>query len=539
LAADAQNESSIEKLRLRKGRADKPLALMAPSVQDIRGFCHVSPEEERQLLLPARPIVLLRRRSGAKIAPAVAPGSRLLGFMLPSAPLHYLLLSGQCRTLVMTSGNRSEEPIAASNGEALERLSEIADYFLVHNRDIVQRCDDSVVRVVAARPRLIRRARGYVPEPIRLKVPVSHRILACGGELKNTIALSRDDQVFLSQHIGDLDNPLALKFFEATIEHLSGLLEIQPEVIAYDMHPGYLSTQWALAQQNLPSLAVQHHHAHLASLLAENGESDSVIGIILDGTGYGLDETIWGGEVLIGGFSSVKRFAWLRPFRLPGGSAAVRNPWRTALAVLMASYGEDWIDLDLPVMRSLDRSSIHVLTKMISKGINSPLTSSCGRLFDSVSAILGIRSEVTYEAQAAVELEMVADENETGLYREALKELRAEQELEWAPLIMGVVNSFLSGEGISRISAKFHRTLAEIFLSAAISARQNSGIEVVGLSGGVFQNNLILTFLSQRLAEEGFQVLTHSQVPTNDGGISLGQVAVANATASTLRLASI
>ena len=529
LAVDARNDAAVQELRRRKGREEKPLALMAPTLEEIRKFCYLSPEEEWQLQLPSRPIVLLRRRPEERIAPSVAPGDRFFGFMLPSAPLHYLLLSDQFEALVLTSGNYSEEPIVTSNTDALTRLDEIGDYFLVHNREIVQRCDDSIVRVIKQKPLLIRRARGYVPEPVFLNVPTSYRILACGGELKNTVALSRDSEVFLSQHIGDLDNPLALEFFEESIAHLSNVLEIQPQVIACDMHPEYLSTKWALEQRNLPTVAVQHHHAHLAALLVENRVEGPTIGIILDGTGYGLDGTIWGGEVLVGDCSAVTRHAWLKPFHLPGGSASIRQPWRTALSVLNTVYGEGLTGLRLPLLERLEPNVVNLVMTMISKSINAPLTSSCGRLFDSVSAILGICWEATYEAQAAVRLEMSADETEEGIYREALHGLSHKGDLEWAPLVVEVVSDLLVGEPVSEISARFHRTLVEIFVHGAISARSDHGIQRVGLSGGVFQNSYLLTLFSDRLVEEGFEVLTHSQVPTNDGGLALGQVAVADA----------
>jgi hydrogenase maturation protein HypF len=409
------------------------------------------------------------------------------------------------------------------------RLGKIADYFLVHDREILQRCDDSIVQVVGGRARLIRRARGYVPEPALLNLPTPNRILACGGELKNTIALSRDEEVFLSQHIGDLDNPLAIQFFEDTISHLSKLLEIEPEVVAYDMHPEYLSTKWALEKSGLPAVPVQHHHAHLAALLAENQTDEPIIGIALDGTGYGLDGTIWGGEILVGDCTSVQRYAWLQPFPLPGGAGAIRQPWRTALAVLGATYKDDFLRFRFPFLEKLDPGRVDLILDMISKEVNSPPTSSCGRLFDAVAAILGIRSEVTYEAQAAVELEMAADVYEESCYERALENLNPREGLDWMPLVREVVEEFLSGKPVSTVAAKFHRTLAEIFVEGASAAREEHGFGSVGLTGGVFQNRCLLSRLVNRLEEEQFKVLTHSQFPANDGGIALGQVAVAAA----------
>jgi len=529
LAVDARNEAAVQDLRLRKGREEKPLALMVPSIEQVHRFCYVSAAEENQLQLPTRPIVLLRKLSECILAESVAPGNRFLGLMLPSTPLHFLLLADQFDALVLTSGNRSDEPIVTSNAEALQRLGEIADYFLIHNREILQRCDDSIIRISAGRARMIRRARGYVPGPVTLAASTSSRILACGGELKNTVALARSREVFLSQHIGDLDNPLAMEFFEETIAHLTSVLQIQPEVIACDMHPEYLSTKWALKQQGLPVVAVQHHHAHHAAVMAENQVEEPIIGIVLDGTGYGLDGTIWGGEVLVGGYASVCRHAWLRPFRLPGGSAAIRQPWRTAISVLSSACDGDFLGLQLPFFENLESRVVKVILRMISKGINAPMTSSCGRLFDSVASILGICSEISYEAQAAIGLEMCLEESEEGIYVDAVSDLKVCGELDWRPLVGSVVSDFLAGEPVPRISTRFHRSLAEIFIGSAISARSSHDIQRVGLSGGVFQNHYLFGYLSERLVDEGFTVLTHSQVPANDGGLALGQVVVADA----------
>ena len=528
LAVDARNDRAVQELRRRKGRAEKPFALMAPDLERVQRFCFLEEAEAALLSSPARPIVLLRARPGHDLAPSVAPRNRYLGFMLPYTPLHYLLLRGHFDALVMTSGNFSEEPIAIDNQEALERLAPLADYFLLHDRDILQRCDDSIVRHVAGHARLIRRSRGYVPRPVFLKRPTRRRILACGGELKNTVALSRDDTVFLSQHIGDLDNPAALAFFEHSIAHLQQILEITPEVIAYDLHPEYLSTKWAKQQEGRPRIGVQHHHAHLAAVLAENRHEGRAIGLILDGTGYGTDGTIWGGEVLLGDAAGFERFAWLTPVALPGGEAAIRQPWRMALSCLLHTYGPEALDLELPFLEQVKVAEARVVLQMVEKGLNAPLTSSCGRLFDAVSALVGVRTEVNYEAQAAIELEMAVDENETGVYGEALPRAEASGALPVAPLIRAVVADVRRGEPVGRIAARFHRTLAELFLTAAHSARETTGLETVALSGGVFQNVTFLTCLLTRLQQEGFEVLTHREVPCNDGGLALGQVAVAD-----------
>ena len=529
LAVDAHNDEAIRELRRRKRRAEKPFALMADSLDSIKKYCHVSAGEEKLLQHPARPIVLLRKRTENTLAPAIAPGNRYLGFMLAYSPLHHLLLRDQFDALVMTSGNISEEPIAISNDEAFERLRNLADYFLVHNREILQRCDDSIVREMRDRPQLIRRARGYVPAPVILAHPIRQPILACGGELKNTIALSRGENVFLSQHIGDLDNPAAFEFFENTIEHFQKILEIKPRVIAYDMHPEYLSTKWARKQQDMSAVAVQHHHAHLAAVMAENGVREKTIGIILDGTGYGLDGTIWGGEVLVGDAATFDRYAWLSPVPMPGGAAAIRQPWRMALSYLFAAYGDDFLQLDLPLLHKLRKTDATVILRMIKRGINVPLTSSCGRLFDAVAALLDLRSEINYEAQAAIELEMQVDESVQEIYENILTDGQWKNALPGISLFKAVAEDFLRGGDVGAIAARFHRTVAELFIKSAGQARSNLGVNRVGLSGGVFQNEYFFNYIARRLEQQGFQVLTHSQVPTNDGGLALGQIVVADA----------
>jgi hydrogenase maturation protein HypF len=448
--------------------------------------------------------------------------------MLPYTPLHHLLVQDRFDALVMTSGNYAEEPIAIGNEEALERLAPLADLFLLHDRAILQRCDDAIARVVAGQPRLIRRSRGYVPVPVFLRRPTRKRILACGGELKNTVALSRDDAVFLSQHVGDLDNPAALAFFEHSIDHLQRILALTPEAIAHDLHPAYLSTQWAMKQDGLPRVGVQHHHAHLAAVMAENGVAAPTIGLILDGTGYGLDGTIWGGEVLVGDACAFDRHAWLQPLPLPGATAAIRQPWRMALAALHTAFGEDAAALDLPFMESLRPSDVARLFRMIERRVNTPFTSSCGRLFDAVSALIGLRAEIDYEAQAAVDLEMAVDASVDAHYPEALP-AAAHGALPVTPLLQAIVADIRRGAAVGAIAAKFHWSVAELFLRAACDARRRYGIHRVGLSGGVYQNVAFFTYLSRRLAEEGFEVLAHAEVPANDGGLALGQVVVADA----------
>ena len=532
LAVDPHHDRAVMALRERKGRAEKPFALLAPDVKSIRQYCLVSPEEERLLLHYARPIVLLRTEAGANLPAAIAPGQNYLGFMLPYTPLQHLLLRDNFDALVMTSGIYSDEPIAIGNDEACERLALLADCFLLHDREIVQRCDDSITRVAAGEARVIRRSRGYVPEPIILKSATENNVLAVGGELKNTVGFSRDRTVFLSQHIGDLDNPSALAFFRHSIEHFKGLLELTPQVIAHDLHPEYLSTKWAVAQKGLPAIGIQHHHAHLASVMAENGVSDRTIGIILDGTGYGLDGTLWGGELLLGDFRSFERFAWLEPVPMPGGAQAIHQPWRMALSYAQHAFGDDIGNLEIASLRAIEPSERRILLQMMKQQLNSPMTSGCGRLFDGVAALMGLRREVSYEAQAAMLLEMAIGGYEASpddWYQDAAPARFSGGPIRIAPLIKPIVGDIRARQAHARIAARFHRTLVELFVQAAVAARANSGISTVGLSGGVFQNVYLFELMVERLKQENFCVLTHHHVPANDGGLALGQVVIADA----------
>ncbi len=525
LAVDARNNAAVQTLRQRKGRAEKPFAIMVRDLSVAETLCEINDAERKWLLHHTRPIVLLRKKNHADVAPAVAPNNAFLGIMLPYTPLHHLLLQ-KLDCLVMTSGNFSEEPIACGNEEALSRLAAMADYFLLHDREILQRCDDSIIRVIGDEPRLLRRARGFVPRPIFLNKPLQKPVLACGGELKNTIALSRGNAVFLSQHLGDLDNPLTLQHFEATIAYFKQLLQIEPEIIAHDLHPDYLATQWALRQKHKTLVAVQHHHAHLAAVLAENGFAGPAIGLILDGTGYGSDGTIWGGEVLIGQASGYRRFACLEPVAMPGSTAAIRQPWRMALSYLIHAYGEEYRKLDLPMLRTRDHKIVH---QMIAQKINSPLTSSCGRLFDGVAALLGLRDEVHFEAQAAIELEMLALDQNGNPLKEAIYPPTADGAIPIKPLIRALVEGLQNKVSATQLAADFHVTLAELFLKAIEAARQQTDIHCVALSGGVFQNSVFTPYMEEILRQADFSVLTHKLVPCNDGGIALGQIAVADA----------
>ena len=528
LVADARNDPAVLELRRRKGRAEKPFALMAPDADTVERYCEISRRERHALQQPTRPIVLLRAKPDSDLAGSVAPGNRFLGFMLPYTPLHDLLLAGGFPALVMTSGNLSEEPIATGNEEAVRRLGALADFLLLHDREILQRCDDSIVRVAAGKERMIRRARGYVPTPVFLPSAGGRNILATGAELKNTIALTRADTVFLSQHIGDLDNPAAMAFFEHTIGHLGRILRIEPELIAHDLHPEYLSTKWAMRQSGLPRVAVQHHHAHLAAVMAENGVTNPTIGLILDGTGYGLDGTVWGGEILVGDYGRFERYAWLETVPMPGGTAAIREPWRMALAWLRAAYGDDALNLPIPVRGRFRDGGI--LFQAMDRSVNAPMTSSCGRLFDAVAAILGLRDEITFEAQAAIELEMAAMEvPRDQVHPYALPDACGRPgPVPVAWLIRELTGEAEGGTDPRLIAARFHTTLAALLAATVSEAAGATGITTVGLSGGVFQNRLFFEDVLMRLERAGLDVLTHSLLPSGDGCIALGQAVVAD-----------
>ncbi|MDP2970577.1 MAG: carbamoyltransferase HypF, partial [Deltaproteobacteria bacterium] len=408
LACDAKNEGAVSALRSRKFREDKPFAVMCRNMEEVRKHCEINQEDERFLLSVERPIVILRRKKDSAIAHAVAPYQDTLGVMLPYSPLHHLLLNGPLKTLVMTSGNVSDEPIAYKNEEAINRLKNIADYFLLHNRDIYIRCDDSVTRVFEEKPYILRRSRGYVPFPIKLPYPVE-MILACGGELKNTFCLTRGQYAFLSHHIGDLENLETLTSFEEGIEHFKRLFYIEPKAVAYDLHPDYLSTKYALSIPDLLKVGVQHHHAHIVSCMAENGIEGDVIGVALDGTGFGTDGTIWGGEFLKANLREFDRLAHLKKVPMPGGSMAIKQPWRMAMVYLSEAFGDGLEELKIDLLKRMDSKKWDILKRAIEKKINTPWTSSMGRLFDAISSLLSIRDEVNYEGQAAIELEMIAD----------------------------------------------------------------------------------------------------------------------------------
>ena len=525
LAVDAENEAAVQRLRRRKHREEKPLALMARDVDQVRRFAHLDEDEMAVLASPQRPILLLEKRAGHTIAASAAPHNRYFGVMLPYTPLHYLLLENRFAALVMTSANLSEEPITIANDEALTRLAGIADDFLVHDRDIYLRCDDSIVRKAAGTVQFIRRSRGYVPTPVFLRRPLPP-VLAAGAELKNTVCLVKEDRAFVSQHIGDLENLATYEAFQATVAHLRQVLEIHPRAIACDLHPDYLSTRYAQEQTALPVLQVQHHHAHIVSAMAENHLDGRVIGLAFDGTGYGPDGTIWGGEVLLAEAGGYERAAFLQPLPMPGAAAAIRAPWRMALSYLGQSFGEGYRDLDIAFLSHVDPHQAEIIERMATQGINAPLTSSMGRLFDGVAALLGLRHTVAFEGQAAMELEMCAAAGEAGHYEVAWQDT-APIVIPTAPIIAGVVADLQQGEAPARISRRFHTTLVRLFTELCGHLQRRTGLDRVVLSGGVFQNALLLQELSHALSSAGFSVYTQRLVPPNDGGIALGQAVVA------------
>ncbi len=533
LACDATNEAAVNLLRSRKRRPSKPLAVMVATLEAIEKHCLVSPEERKLLQSLECPIVLLRwKHSSSNISPAIAPNLKYLGVMLPYTPLHHILLREVGLPLVMTSGNLSEEPIAKDNDEALTRLRGIADYFLLHNRGISGRYDDSVY-MVEGKPQAIRRARGYAPYPIFLPFK-SKQILACGAELKNTFCLTKDEHAFLSQHIGDMENEETLGHFENTIELYKKLFRIEPEILAYDMHPEYLPTKYALqagSGRGLSLTPVQHHHAHIVSCLVENEVDGPIIGVAFDGTGYGTDGTIWGGEFLLADWHSFRRVGHLEYVPLPGGEAAIKKPYRMTLSYLYTLLGEGFSLEGLPFSK-LEPIELEIIRQQLRRGINCPLTSSAGRLFDAVSALVGVREEIDYEAQAAIELEMLTP-NEVGefdakSYPFYIVEQQGMKVVKLGELFFAVVQDVKNQVPVPIISLKFHNTMAQIIARMCKLIARESRITQVALSGGVFQNRLLLKLATAALQTEGFSVLTHHLVPCNDGGISLGQAVIAN-----------
>lgn len=532
LACDAQNDSAVAELRLRKRRSGKPFALMSYDLETIDQFAHISPEEEALLVSTQKPIVVLElTEQGRNLAKIVAPDQKTLGFMLPYTPLHYLLLEksdGYPEVLVMTSGNLSEEPIVTENEEALDKLGNIADAFLLHNRPIETRIDDSVVSLVARQPYFIRRARGYAPSPIGLPWSAAPA-LAAGTHLKNTFALSRDCYAFISHHIGDLENQETLTAYTKAIDHYQRIFRIKPQLIAADLHPDYLATRYAQnrsAREQLPFVQVQHHHAHISACLADNGwkADEPVIGLAFDGTGYGSDGAIWGGEVLVANYFGFERRYHLEYAPLPGGDVSIRKPARLALAYLQQFNLLDYAkSLNLQPFQYLDETEQQVLFNQVQTGFNTPLTSSMGRLFDAVAALIGLYQEINYEAQNAIRLETIADPDEQEIY-----EFPIEGSLILlTPLFEQILSDLQNNLPQSRISARFHNGIIQLSLNVCQHLRAETGLNTVAISGGVWQNKRLINSIIPALKKAGFIPLWHHQVPTNDGGVALGQLVTA------------
>ncbi|MCS7187091.1 MAG: carbamoyltransferase HypF [Armatimonadota bacterium] len=547
LACDAANENAVKRLRQSKHREFKPFALMTPDLKTAHQLAFISPEEEALLTSWRRPIVLMRRRPDANVAESVAPKHRDLGIMLPYTPLHHLLMSEVKRTLVMTSGNLSDEPIAYKDDDAFQRLGKMVDAFLVHNREIHIRCDDSVTRVVKGQELLIRRSRGYAPQPVLLPFETPVPLLAVGAMLKNTFALCRNRYAFISHHIGDLDNYAAFKAFVEGVEHFKRLFAIEPQAVVYDLHPDYPSTRYALDyadERDLPSIGVQHHHAHVAAVMAEYGLKGPVIGVAYDGTGYGTDGTIWGGEILLATYESFERAAHLEYVPMPGGEKAVRESWRMAASWLMRSFGNEGKELSFGIAERVGLDRWNQVWKLLHSDLPQPQTSSIGRLFDAVASLLGICDIGAYEGHPAIWLEMVAAQwtrkiggwwSGTGDWSEDFWQPPFAFELTDAapivmkatPVISGIVEALKRNLPVEQIAAQFHASVADATLRACIKIRERTGVNKVVLSGGVMQNVLLLGWLIELLNREGFKVFVPTKLPPNDGGICFGQGAIA------------
>ncbi|HEX3325452.1 MAG TPA: carbamoyltransferase HypF [Actinomycetota bacterium] len=525
LACNALSDGAVTELRRRKAREEKPLAVMAPDLDCIRELVELTTAAEKLLTSPQAPIVLAPKRNhDLSVAEAVAPANRYLGVMLPYTPVHHLLLAELGGTIVLTSGNISEEPMAYRDADARTRLKGIADAFLGHDRPIRMRCDDSVLRLDHRRSWPIRRARGYAPSPLAVAQEFRCPVLGAGPELKHTFCLGIDKRAIISHHIGDLENFETMEAFTDAVEHFTRIFSVEPEVVAHDLHPEYLATKWALGLDVADKVGVQHHHAHIASCLADNMLSGPVIGVAMDGTGFGDDGTIWGCEVMTCDTRSYDRLFHLRYVPLPGAAAAIREPWRMGAVYLDAAFGDHAPELNLPFVRST-RDRWAPILQMVRRAINSPPASSTGRLFDAAAALCGLRETVSYEGQAAIELEQVADVAVTASYDCSVQG----DAIDGVELVAALAEDLARGRPVPHAAAMFHNGLADAISRACAAARDAAGLSSVALSGGSFQNMLLLRRVSSRLSDAGFDVLVHRRVPPNDGGISLGQVVVANA----------
>jgi len=521
LAVDARLENSVLKLRNRKNREEKPLALMAKDIGVIKKFCKISTDEEECLKSAQSPIVLLDKSAGeTSIAPSISPNNTQFGLMLPYTPLHTLLLAEDLDVLVMTSANLSEEPICITNEEAYNRLDGIADYFLTHNRDVLVRSDDSIISYTGNKLRLIRRSRGYVPQPFYLN-STGPTVLGAGCDLKNTLCFLKNDQAIMSQHIGDLENLKATEFYTETEKHLRKLYNFSPDLIVHDLHPAFFSTNWAEAQ-NLPVLGVQHHHAHMASVIAEYRLDRPVIGLIWDGTGLGTDNTIWGGEILTGDLNKFERFAAFETFLLPGGDSAIREPWKLAVSSLVNAFGYQ----NLPDLPFIKEHSIDPLLEIMQKGINSVQTSSAGRLFDAVAAMAGGRQKISYEGQAAIELMNQVDSLNVKPYSYKFEKVDNFYQIASSSMIKEISNDILAGKTLRFISNRFHKTMIDLLVDITVIAQKETGINDVVINGGVFQNHIILNGIVEEFSKRKISFFIPEIFPLNDGGISLGQAVI-------------
>jgi hydrogenase maturation protein HypF len=549
LAVNAENEHAVQKLRERKNRYEKPLAVMSYDFNKIQKYANLNSYDKLLLESVQKPITLVKKRPKNSIAPSVAPNSDTFGVMLPYTPLHEMLLQKDFLALVMTSGNISDEPICTDNNEALEKLGNIADCFLMHNRDIYFRCDDAVVRNISVELNpepetkkdlkiisetsikriYFRRSRGYVPTPILISHDLP-QVLALGAELKNTVALTKNRRVFLSQHIGDLENIETLDYFQKTIDHLKNILQIEPEAIAYDLHPEYLNTKWMQENDSFNDIdlyGVQHHHAHIVSCMAENNVDQKVIGFAMDGTGYGTDNAIWGGEVMICDASHYERYTHFSYMPLPGGDLAVREPWRIAVAYLHQTYKDQIFDLKIPFLKAINEDKKRTIIRMIERNINTYKTSSLGRLFDAVAALVINKNTISYEGQAAIELEALVyktDDTNTTCYN---IEVDDNNIINTEDIIRKITGDIIKKTNPEIISRKFHLSIAKILAKTAVKIRDERGINKIAMSGGCFQNNFFMKNLIQMLSFHNFEIYTHRLVPPNDGGISLGQAVIA------------
>jgi len=553
LACDALNDSAVHTLRVRKHRDEKPFALMADSLGTVKRYCRVGPEEEDLLTGIKKPIVLLEKLDHVRLPEDIAPMNPYLGIMLPYTPVHLLLfhphpsgMAGNAKLvlLVLTSGNISSEPIFYRDSEAVKGLKGIADYFLVHNREIYTRADDSVTRIFMGREYILRRSRGYVPSSVTVGIPsVSASkngvsVIGVGGELKNTFCFNRKNEFYISQHIGDLENLETYEAFERSIAHLSSMLRVKPEAVAYDLHPDYLSTHYALSSGIGIKIPVQHHHAHHASCMAENGLEGKMIGVVFDGTGYGEDGCIWGGEFFTGGVEKVDRIGHLDYVPMPGGEASVKEPWRMAASYLLSLFPDFDLRLfqaevsqaeGISFFKGITSDSLKTISQMIAKKINCPLTSSMGRLFDAVSALIGIRNIITYEGQAAIELEYLTARGDYSSYGFEIRKAEKFFIIKTNGIFSGIISDIKNRVPKEIIAAKFHESVSEIVLAGCEEARTETGLDRVALSGGVFQNITLLDKSVRKLKKRNFKVYIHSRVPANDGGISLGQAVTAAA----------